>query len=193
MEGRHKPPFFIVPTDSRGGRILIAAPPARIGESRRSDLTETQKLGFALTSRLLRTPKKPGRHLEAFKPPSTSGGSLTKIDSFCESLGPNQLERNMQAVLLYDPHRVPSDWVRSLRPGQFAVFLLDVTTLAMLDQQGVPVTNQAAETCLVFDRLVEAKDFCQQLPDCPTRSRHSARRCCYLCSSPIRDFAPASA
>jgi hypothetical protein len=69
----------------------------------------------------------------------------------------------MQAVLLYDPRRVPKDWVSLLRPGQFAVLLLDLATCVIVDQQGVPVANRAAENCFVFDSLDGAKQFCQEL------------------------------
>jgi hypothetical protein len=69
----------------------------------------------------------------------------------------------MRNVLFYDPDRVPRNWVDLLRPGQVAVFLLDVETSVVLDQDGVPVRNSAAESCFFFDSLADAKRFCQDM------------------------------
>ncbi len=69
----------------------------------------------------------------------------------------------MQRVLIYDPHRAPRHWVELLRPGQFAVFLLDVRTSVIVDLDGAAVTDSLAQSCFIFDTLTESKRFCEEL------------------------------
>ena len=52
-------------------------------------------------------------------------------------------------VLLYDPARTPANWLELMRPGDFAVFLLDVRTGAPLDSEGARLTPEQA-ACWIF-------------------------------------------
>jgi hypothetical protein len=65
----------------------------------------------------------------------------------------------MERVLLYDPHRVPHHWVELLRPGQFAVFVFALDSVAILDENGQS-SGPSDESCFIFDALDEAKQFC---------------------------------
>jgi hypothetical protein len=69
----------------------------------------------------------------------------------------------MQRVLIYDPNRVPRNWVDLVRPWQFAVFLRGALTSVVLDYQGTPVDDTAAQSCFIFDNLADAKQFCLDL------------------------------
>jgi hypothetical protein len=69
----------------------------------------------------------------------------------------------MQRVAIYDPKRVPKNWVELLRSGQFAVFLRGVFTSVELDHQGTLVADDAAQCCFIFDSLADAKQFCLEV------------------------------
>jgi len=68
----------------------------------------------------------------------------------------------MQSVLIFDPRRVPRDWVDLLHEGQCAVFLSDIHSGAVLDGEGTPA-DRGKENCLVFDSLADAKQFCEEV------------------------------
>ncbi len=67
----------------------------------------------------------------------------------------------MRQVLLYDPTRVPREWMRLIRPGQYAVFLTDVESSAPLTADGLPVNSESEYFCLLFDSLADAESYCQ--------------------------------
>ena len=69
----------------------------------------------------------------------------------------------MRTVLIYDPRRVPRNWVELVRSGQSAVFLQDVYTGVTLDDQGKPIADIAAQSCFLFDNLADARKFCHEL------------------------------
>jgi hypothetical protein len=66
---------------------------------------------------------------------------------------------------LYDPKRRPPDLADALTPGQFAVFLSDARSGAGVGEDGRARRRGAAATCLVFDSLSEAKNYCQGLAE----------------------------
>jgi hypothetical protein len=63
-------------------------------------------------------------------------------------------------ILLYDPGRKPQNWIDCMRPTDCAVFLKDRQTSASLDANGEPHPNAANVTCIVFERLGAARQFC---------------------------------
>ena len=69
----------------------------------------------------------------------------------------------MQRVLIYDPKRVPRNWVELLHSGQFAVFLRGDFTSVELAHQGTLVADDAAQSCFIFDNLADAKQFCLEV------------------------------
>jgi len=75
----------------------------------------------------------------------------------------------MQRVVIYDPRRVPPNWMHLLHAEQFAVFFQDVRTSVGLNSEGSPWTAGEAESCFVFDSLTEAKQFCHELVE---RAQH---------------------
>jgi len=67
----------------------------------------------------------------------------------------------MRQVLLYDPTRVPREWMALVRPGQYAVFLSDVESSAPLTADGLPVNFASEYFCLLFDLLADAESYCR--------------------------------
>ncbi len=67
----------------------------------------------------------------------------------------------MRQVLLYDPSRVPADWIALLRPGQYAAFLTDVETSAPIQADGTSVKSAGDHFCLLFDSLSDAEVYCR--------------------------------
>ena len=65
----------------------------------------------------------------------------------------------MRQVLLYDPTRVPREWMGLVRPGQYAVFLTDVESSAPLTADGLPVNSASEYFCLLFDSLADAERY----------------------------------
>ena len=68
----------------------------------------------------------------------------------------------MQEVLLYDRGRKPANWMELIRPGQYAAFLSDVETGAIRTGAGLPLAAGVAPSCLIFDSLTEASEYCRQ-------------------------------
>src|SRR5260221_1223115 len=68
----------------------------------------------------------------------------------------------MQQVLLCDRTRVPPNWTQLIRPGQYAVFLSDVESSALVSQGGLPIPSASEYFCLLFDSLPDAESYCQQ-------------------------------
>ena len=67
----------------------------------------------------------------------------------------------MQKILLYDPKRVPADWMALIRPGQYAVFVSEVESSAPVSSDGAPVNSASEYFCLCFDSLAEAESYCR--------------------------------
>jgi hypothetical protein len=65
-------------------------------------------------------------------------------------------------VRVYDDARVPRDWHRLLRPWQCAVFFRRVNSQAPVSADGVPFGHIRASTFWLFDRLAEARAFCEK-------------------------------
>ena len=63
--------------------------------------------------------------------------------------------RNMKEVVIYDARRNPPNWTDLLAPSQYAVFQHDTNS-------GLHVSpnDTFSETCLIFDTLEEAKNYC---------------------------------
>jgi hypothetical protein len=66
----------------------------------------------------------------------------------------------VKLVSLYDPRRDPPDWLDLLRPADCAVFLKHRSTSAALDPDG---SAASTPSCLVFDRVDAARQFCDSL------------------------------
>jgi len=64
-------------------------------------------------------------------------------------------------VRLYDPRRKPSDWMEIIGPTQCAVFFQDRGSSAPLSSAGKPFAKREDATCLLFDRLDAAQQFCE--------------------------------
>lgn len=67
----------------------------------------------------------------------------------------------MREVLLYDPNRRPENWTDLLHEGQYAVFHSDVATDVERTPAGRYLQPGEQSTCLVFDSLPEAEQYCQ--------------------------------
>lgn len=67
----------------------------------------------------------------------------------------------VQEIELYDPQRRPSDWTELLRPGQYAVFHRDVATDVERRSDGHYLGPEDKSTCLIFDSLPEAENYCE--------------------------------
>jgi hypothetical protein len=85
----------------------------------------------------------------------------------------------MQKVLLYDRTRIPPNWTELIRPGQCAVFLNDVQSSAPHTNDGLPIGSAEEFSCLLFDSLGEAEEYCRKASrgTCcePRRSRSRQR------------------
>ncbi len=67
----------------------------------------------------------------------------------------------MQEVLLYDPKRRPASWMGIIQPGQYAVFHKDAHTEIETDSEARYLPGGSPSTCLIFDSLEEAKNYCE--------------------------------
>lgn len=67
----------------------------------------------------------------------------------------------MVPLRLYDPDRRPTSWTEIVQPGQYVVFSKTVDTGASCDADGQPFASVEDATCLVSDRLHEARAFCE--------------------------------
>ena len=65
----------------------------------------------------------------------------------------------MREVVLYDPNRVPPDWMALICPGQYAAFLTDVESSAPVRPDGSPIKSAADHYCSLFDSLSEAENY----------------------------------
>ena len=75
----------------------------------------------------------------------------------------------MQELKLYDPTRRPHSWTDIVHSGQYAVFHSNIhTDIASKPDGSFPAPDEE-NTCLVFDSLQDAEDYCaskvQQIPD----------------------------
>jgi hypothetical protein len=64
-------------------------------------------------------------------------------------------------IRLYDPQRKPPNWIDCMRATDCAVFLKDRRTSASLDSNGRPYYNAADVTCIIFECLEAARQFCK--------------------------------
>jgi hypothetical protein len=67
----------------------------------------------------------------------------------------------MEVLRLYDPGRRPPDWTNIIRPGQFAAFSKQIDGGGSCDAEGRPFASSADVTCVLFDRLQDARAFCE--------------------------------
>jgi hypothetical protein len=63
---------------------------------------------------------------------------------------------------VYDQARQGRDWMSLLTPTQCAVFFKDFQTATPLSRDGVPFDRMTDCTFLVFDRLEDARRFCEE-------------------------------
>lgn len=68
----------------------------------------------------------------------------------------------MQEVALYDPNRKPASWMEIIQPTQYAVFLRDVENGAPLTRDGHYLDPGMKVSCLIFDSLEEAEQYCRR-------------------------------
>lgn len=78
------------------------------------------------------------------------------------SAGPSAAATTGLEVRVYDHTRVPRDWHRLLRPWQCAVLFRRVNSEASVSADGVPFGHIRASTFWLFDRLAEARAFCEK-------------------------------
>ncbi|HET6934756.1 MAG TPA: hypothetical protein VFI72_07955 [Candidatus Angelobacter sp.] len=67
----------------------------------------------------------------------------------------------MREVLLYDPERRSANWTDLLQEGQYAVFHSDVGTDVERTPEGRYLQPGENSTCLLFDSLPEAEEYCK--------------------------------
>ena len=72
---------------------------------------------------------------------------------------PGSYLSNGLEIRLFDPRRTPRDWTDVIGPTQCAVFLRDRATSVSRNADGKPFPDPDATTCLLFDRIDEARDF----------------------------------
>jgi hypothetical protein len=68
----------------------------------------------------------------------------------------------MFSLRLFDPDRNPTNWTEIVQPGQYVAFAKTVDSGAPCDADGRPFPAVEDATCLLFDRLTEAENFCRQ-------------------------------
>ena len=68
----------------------------------------------------------------------------------------------MQEVALYDPNRKPASWMEIIQPGEYAAFLSDIETGAEMTGDGHYFDDGMIRSCLLFDSLEEAEQYCQR-------------------------------
>ena len=64
-------------------------------------------------------------------------------------------------IRLFDPGRSPQDWTDIIRPTQCAVFLKDRRNSVPVAPDGQSYKNSAEVTCVLFDSLAAAQQFCK--------------------------------
>ncbi len=67
----------------------------------------------------------------------------------------------MREVLLYDPDRRPQNWSDLLHEGQYAVFHSDIATDVARTSAGRYLQPGEMGTCMLFDSLAEAEEYCK--------------------------------
>ena len=78
---------------------------------------------------------------------------------------------------VYDKARASPDWTSIVSPAQWAVFFKDFETAAPLSPDGAPISRMTDCTFLVFERLDEARRFCE------TRVAQHPSMCCEIFDS----------
>jgi hypothetical protein len=78
---------------------------------------------------------------------------------------------------VYDKARASPDWTSIVSPTQCAVFFKDLETAAPLSLDGAPISRMTDCTFLLFDRLDEARRFCE------TRVAQHPSMCCEIFDS----------
>jgi hypothetical protein len=68
----------------------------------------------------------------------------------------------VREVALYDPNRKPRSWMEVIQPTQYAVFVRDVETGAELTSDGHQLEPRTTRSCLIFDSLEEAEQYCSR-------------------------------
>ena len=66
----------------------------------------------------------------------------------------------MVPLRLFDPDRRPTSWTEIVQPGQYVIFSKTIDTGASCDADGRLFASVEDATCLVSDRLEEARAFC---------------------------------
>ena len=64
-------------------------------------------------------------------------------------------------IRFFDPGRRPREWTEIIRPTQCTVFLKDGATSNSRGLDGKPFANPDYATCLVFDQIEAARQFCE--------------------------------
>ena len=64
-------------------------------------------------------------------------------------------------IRLYDPSRTPPDWTDVMAPGQCAVLFTRRESSLPLSPAGQPFARRDEATCLLFDRLAAAQQYCE--------------------------------
>ncbi len=64
-------------------------------------------------------------------------------------------------IRLFDPHRKPADWTDVMGPTQCAVLLQDRKSSVALSPAGRPFAKREDATCLLFDSVDAAQQFCE--------------------------------
>jgi hypothetical protein len=64
-------------------------------------------------------------------------------------------------IRLYDPQRKPADWTDVIGPAQCAVLLKNRANSVPLSPTGKPFARREDATCLLFDRLDDAQQYCE--------------------------------
>jgi len=67
----------------------------------------------------------------------------------------------VQRLKLYDPTRKPTEWTGLVHDGQYAVFHSDIATDIERTPEGNYLQPGEDSTCLVFDSLTEAENYCE--------------------------------
>ncbi len=69
--------------------------------------------------------------------------------------------QELQEIKVYDKARVPRNWNELLAPSQCAVFLTRINSTQPLTLAGEPVARLHDATFFRFDRLQDARSFCE--------------------------------
>ncbi len=68
----------------------------------------------------------------------------------------------MDVLRLYDPDRRPPNWSDVIDPAAYVAFASDVDTGTPTDASGARFESAAAGTCLVFESLARARQYCEE-------------------------------